>query len=353
MTGIYIHVPFCRRKCNYCGFFSESGKENLMEAYAGKIIKEAKKYSGECADTVYFGGGTPSLLGDELLTKILCGIKDIFNIEKNSEITLEANPKTVDRASLCRLREAGFNRISFGFQSFCDSELALLGRIHSAKDNEIAVKWAREAGFDNISGDIISAVPGQKMENIEYSVDKMLSLGLSHISAYSLIVEEGTPFYNMRDELALPDEDTERKMYWYIADRLEKAGYEHYEISNFAKDGKRSRHNTKYWTNEPYIGLGAGAHSYYGGFRYSNVCNTEKYIAKDYTEDERTAVCGRDAEEEKYMLGLRMKEGVLYTPNEKADKYIKLGYLKRHGDNICLTKKGIDVADYIIADIIA
>ena len=352
MTGVYVHTPFCKRKCFYCAFYSKTGRENDFRAYAERVAKEAASYKSLDIDTIYFGGGTPSLVGADNIILMLRGIKSAFSVSKDAEITLEANPKTVTFPDLQKLRRAGVNRISFGLQSFVDSELILLGRIHTAKDGEDAVKMAKSAGFDNISGDIMTAIPSQTMETLDFTTDKTLSLGLSHISAYSLTVEENTPFYDKQNTLSLPSEDTEREMYHHLSQRLKSAGFEHYEISNFARNGKRSRHNTKYWTNEPYIGLGAGAHSYFGGERYQNAEDLDAYLEGKNIKCNIQKTDDSELQKEKYMLGLRMADGILYEKNEKIDKYINLGFMERTGKNVRLTEMGIDISDYIFADLI-
>ena len=328
MLGVYVHTPFCKKKCNYCAFYSKTGREKDFSKYAKCVAKEALTYEKQDIDTIYFGGGTPSLLGAENISQMLRGIKSAFNVCDNAEITLEANPKTVTEQELCALFSEGVNRISFGFQSFIDEELSALGRIHSAKDGEDAVKMAKNAGFENISGDIMTAIPNQTMESLDITIDKMLSLGLTHISAYSLTIEEGTPFEKSKNTLSLPDEDTERKMYRHLAKRLKAANFEHYEISNFAKDSKRSRHNTKYWQNEPYIGLGAGAHSYFCGERYQNAEDIDAYLIGKDIKCNIQKIDEAELKKEKIMLGLRMSDGILYEENSKTKSNILSFYIK-------------------------
>lgn len=350
MTGVYIHVPFCVKKCAYCSFYSESGAEKFEGAYVKKVVREAEKYNGETADTLYFGGGTPSALSADALIFMLRGIKRFIKFSDDSEITIEANPKTVTEEKLKKLFDAGFNRISFGFQSFSDDELKFLGRIHSADDNKKALAAAHAAGFKNISGDIMTAIPLQTMNSLKKTINTMCALELSHISAYSLSVEKGTPFYEA--ELSLPDEDTEREMYYTLCDMLENAGYEHYEISNFAKDGAVSRHNTKYWTGEPYIGLGAAAHSYYKNERYCNISSIKGYTEKEETEEFREYIDENEKKKERVMLGLRLKSGIPYEKNPKTDKFIEQGFMQRCGENVRLTRRGIDISNYIFSELI-
>jgi len=348
MTGVYIHIPFCIKKCNYCSFASFEGSLKYEEEYTKRVIEEIYSFEGEAIDTVYFGGGTPSLLKEENLIKILDAVGDNFTLQKNSEITLELNPKTCDKKKLKALKSAGFNRISMGFQSFSDKELLLLGRVHTAADSKKAFFEAREAGFQNISADIMFAIPNQNVESLEKTLDEMLSLSPEHFSAYSLSVEEGTPFYNM--DLNLPDEDTEREMYYLICDTLKAAGYGHYEISNFAKEGYASRHNSKYWLGDDYIGIGAGAHSYYKDYRFSNSPDLLEYLAGKGRSD-KEFIDEAEKKREYYMLRLRMMEGIKKDNNPKIYELIKKGLLKEEGGRISLTKRGIDVSNYVFAEL--
>ena len=265
-------------------------------------------------------------------------------MQKDSEITFELNPKTADLRKLSALRNAGFNRVSMGFQSFIDDELALLGRAHNAADSKKAFHDAREAGFENISADIMFAIPNQNMKSLEISVDEMLSLSPEHFSAYSLSVDEGTPFYDM--DLLLPSEDEEREMYYFVCDSFEKAGYGHYEISNFAKPDFASRHNSKYWLGDDYIGIGMGAHSYYKNYRYFN----EGGIL-DYKRSEKEFIDEAEKKNEYYMLRLRMMAGIEKEDNPKIDKLLEKGLLKEENGRICLTKRGIDVSNYVFAEL--
>lgn len=344
MLGIYIHIPFCIKKCNYCSFASFEGSLKYEDEYTKKVIEEIYSFEGEAVDTVYFGGGTPSLLKEENLIKMLNAVRDNFDLQKGSEITFELNPKTADIKKLSALKRAGFNRISMGFQSFCDSELEILGRVHTAADSKKAFFDAREAGFENISADIMFAIPNQSMKSLEKTLDEMLSLSPEHFSAYSLSVDEGTPFYHM--DLNLPDEDTEREMYYFICDALKAAGYEHYEISNFAKEGYVSRHNSKYWLGDDYIGFGMGAHSYYKNWRYSN----EGGIL-DYSKGKMEFINEAEKKREYYMLRLRMMAGIEKEDNPKIYELIKKGLLKEEGGRISLTKRGIDVSNYVFAEL--
>ncbi len=349
MRGIYVHIPFCERKCPYCSFNSYHGQEKLIYDYVKRAILEIRSYPRERVDTVYFGGGTPTFLPAEETEKLLFAAREHFYLENESEITIEANPGTSDTQKLVQLKNSGFNRISIGVQSFNADELLALGRVHTPTCAENAVMRAWDAGFKNISADIMFGTPGQTIKSLGHTLDKMLSLPVSHISAYSLSVDEGTRFYEMRDTLKLADEDTERQMYRTIIKRLGDEGFRHYEISNFAKDGFYSRHNTKYWTGEEYIGIGAGAHSYYKNERYGNICGIKEYIGSADPSADREFIDGAEREREYYILGLRLLEGVLDRGHPAVDTLVGDGLLERCGGNIRLTERGLDLANYVLA----
>ena len=281
--GLYIHIPFCRSKCQYCDFYSLSGREDRMDEYQKALLAHlaesaplAKAYT---VDTIYFGGGTPSFYGDKRLIELLKTIKKLFCVDKNAEITLEANPDSVDLKMLKHLRRAGFNRISLGVQSADDAQLANLGRPHTFAQAQQAVEWARKAKFDNLSLDLIYGLPGQNQESWHNTVEQVLALEPEHISAYGLKVEEGTPLYQRVEQGELmPDDDEQADCYLWTVERLNQAGYEQYEISNFAKEGMLSRHNWKYLMTQPYMGFGTGAHYDFGGRRYSFLRDLAGYI---------------------------------------------------------------------------
>ena len=349
MAGIYVHIPFCAQKCIYCAFNSYAGVSDIVPDYTQAVIKELRLYQPFDVETVYFGGGTPTYIDEKYIIHILDSIFDYCRVSENAEITIEANPGTVSAKKLEKLKEAGFNRISFGFQSFDDTELRMLSRIHSAKDGGEAVSLARAAGFENISGDIMTALPNQSIETLDKTIDKMVSLGLEHISAYSLSVEEGTPLFRNRENFVFPDEDAERLMYHHTVQRLKDAGYVHYEISNFAKKGYESRHNSSYWTGAEYVGLGAGAHSYFGGERYSNSPDLNSYLNGAPYED-RYTVDDEEKKKEHIFLGLRMMCGIKYEP--EFDKMISLGLLKLANGRVSLTERGIDISNYVFSELI-
>ena len=317
--GLYIHIPFCRSKCQYCDFYSLSGREDRMDEYQKALLAhltESAPHAGAyTVDTVYFGGGTPSFYGDKRLIELLKRIKKLFRVDKNAEITLEANPDSVDLKMLKRLRRAGFNRISLGVQSADDAQLADLGRPHTFTQAQQAVEWARKAKFDNLSLDLIYGLPGQSQESWHSTVEQVLALEPDHISAYGLKVEEGTPLYQRveRGE-SMPDDDMQADCYLWTVERLGQTGYGQYEISNFAKEGKLSRHNWKYWMTQPYMGFGPGAHSDFGGRRYSFVRDLSSYI-KGVLEggpivDEDDEIPEKERGSEYLMLRLRTVHGI-------------------------------------------
>ena len=281
--GIYIHIPFCRSKCDYCDFYSLAGREDRMDAYQKALLSHigetAPLAQGFPVDTIYFGGGTPSFYGDKRLRELLAAIQKLFQVEKNAEITLEANPDSVDLKSLRRLRKAGFNRLSLGMQSACPGELSAIHRPHTVKQVDEAVAAAKKARFKNLSLDLIYGLPGQTMDSWKATVEHALSLIPQHLSCYGLKVEEGTPLAaRVAAGEELPDDDMQADLYLWTVGRLQRAGLPQYEISNFAKPGFESRHNLRYWLTKPYIGFGPGAHSDFGGRRYSFTRDLDGYI---------------------------------------------------------------------------
>lgn len=315
--GLYIHIPFCKQKCVYCDFYSPHS-EARMDAYTAALCahltETAPFAAGHRVDTIFFGGGTPSYLGVERLTKILKLILKKYNVDRHAEITLEANPDSAcDWKALRTLRRAGFNRLSLGMQSACDKELAAIGRVHTMEQVRQAVEAARKAKLDNISLDLIYGLPGQTMEQWQKNLAAAAALAPQHISCYGLKVEEGTPLARMTD-LDLPGDELQADMYLYTVNYLRRMGLFQYEISNFARNGYESRHNLKYWTLGEYAGFGPGAHSDFGGTRYAYVRDLEDYIrgvqahAPMLSESERIAPMDRDTEW--LMLGLRTVQGL-------------------------------------------
>ena len=317
--GLYIHIPFCRSKCEYCDFYSLSGQEGRMDEYQRALLshlaESAPQADAYTVDTVYFGGGTPSFYGEKRLIELLTRIKKLFHVDKRAEITMEANPDSVNLSMLKHLRKAGFNRLSMGVQSADDGQLADLGRPHSFEQAKYAVAHARRAGFKNISLDLIYGLPGQDLKSWQNTVEEVLALEPEHISAYGLKVEEGTPLCR-RVELGevLPDDDTQADFYLWAVQRLAQSGYKQYEISNFAMGGCISRHNFKYWMTQPYMGFGPGAHSDFGNRRYSFVRDLEKYISGvlqgNPIVDEDDQIPQKERSGEYLMLRLRTTHGI-------------------------------------------
>ena len=284
--GLYLHVPFCQKRCIYCDFATFTGQEQQMPAYVAAVEREVERRAGALgrppAQTVFFGGGTPSLLPPELLERLLAALHRHFTLDPRAEITLEANPGTVDEARLHAYRALGINRISFGVQSLNDRKLRLLGRLHSADEALDAFALARRSGFDNVSGDLIYALPGQSMADWRDTLLRLLALDLPHLSLYALTPEEGTPLWRAleRGTLKLPASDRAAAMYEWARETLASSGYRHYEISNWARPGWESRHNMAYWVQTPYLGFGVAAHGYFAGERRGNVRGLGAYLRR-------------------------------------------------------------------------
>lgn len=364
--GLYIHIPFCKAKCAYCDFYSLAHSEEKMDAYTAALLRHleevAPRAAGMQVDTVYFGGGTPSYLGAARLCRILQTVLRRYDVARDAEITLEANPDSAgDWKELRRLRRAGFNRLSLGVQSTDDALLRRIGRVHTYEQVQQAVKAARQAKFTNLSLDLIYGLPGQTMEDWQRTLADAVALGPEHLSCYGLKLEEGTPLWQQRQTLTLPDDDAQADMYLYTVAALGEMGYEQYEISNFAKPGKASRHNLKYWNMEEYAGFGPGAHSDFGGVRYGYVRDVDSYIAGKLvlSESENDSTLARDYEY--VMLSLRTAAGIDRQTFEKRyrqrfqpmetlfEQYEKAGLALPTGGGWRLTPKGFLVSNSIIA----
>lgn len=317
--GIYVHIPFCKHKCDYCDFYSLAGAEGQTGRYQKALLahmaETAPQAKGWEVDTVYFGGGTPLMLGTKALIQVLEFIKKRFKVTKDAEITVEANPESVDLAALRALRRAGFNRLSLGMQSANEEELKAVGRIHDFSQVEAAVQAARKAKLKNVSLDLIYGLPGQTPESWERTLDAAIALEPEHISGYGLKVEDGTPLaVRVAAGETLPDDDAQADAYLTMVSKLAKAGYQQYEISNFAKEGYPSRHNLKYWTLRPYLGFGPGAHSDFGDRRYAFLRDLEGYITAVESGgrllSEETVIPQRERGSEYLMLRLRTTHGI-------------------------------------------
>lgn len=368
--GLYIHIPFCRTKCLYCDFCSfVSRDENERERYVKSLLNEieSRKTEEYIVDTVYFGGGTPSLLSSEQIGRILSSVKEHFILDDCAEITLECNPMTHlndGEEYFSALRLLGVNRLSLGIQSAVDSELKLIGRRHSFEEAQKTFFDARRSGFENISIDLMFGIPSQTLESLEYSLNQFTLLGAEHISIYSLQLEEGTPLYKMREKYDFADDDTVADMYMAINSFMGERGYSHYEISNYAKEGKESRHNSKYWLLDEYLGLGLAAHSDFSGKRRENVCDLKKYLAGDYLSIESEMGIS-EREVEFIMLGLRMSKGISKQEffarfgldfdekyGEKIQKLVQFFKKSEDQDRVCLNESGFAVSNSILAQIL-
>ncbi|MPM78979.1 Oxygen-independent coproporphyrinogen-III oxidase-like protein YqeR [bioreactor metagenome] len=371
--GIYIHIPFCRSKCDYCDFYSLAGGEGRMDAYQKALMMHIRETAqlarGWQVDSIYFGGGTPSYFGEKRLRELLAVVRRRFRVAKNAEITMEANPDSLDKKSAHRLRRAGFNRLSLGMQSACDRQLVSLHRPHDFSQVTGAVAAGRAAKFDNLSLDLIYGLPGQDLASWQDTLEKALALNPEHISCYGLKVEEGTPLAGRvaRGE-ALPDDDQQAEMYLWAVDRLAAAGYTQYEVSNFAKPGRESRHNLKYWMSREYIGFGPGAHSDFGGRRYSFVRDLEGYITgvlegRDLVA-ESDLIPRRERSGEYLMLRLRTARGIEeweyrreylmnFDPIEaRLNQYEHNGWATRCSSRWRLTPKGFLLSNRLIGELL-
>lgn len=366
--GLYIHMPFCKAKCYYCDFISYANKEKLIKEYVEALIKEMKhinlsKYS---IQTVYIGGGTPSLIDNESISKIMDNVR-LF-VADNAEITIEINPGTANKEKLKKYKEIGINRLSIGLQSADNELLSEIGRIHKYEDFLNVYNEARNIGFRNINVDLMLGLPNQDLKKLEESVKEVITLSPEHISIYSLILEENTKLYDMimNEELKLPDEAIERKMYWNVKKMLENEGYIHYEISNFAKEGYKSRHNSDCWEQKEYIGIGVSSHSYLNNKRYSNSESVEEYIKNINNNDfdknitiheEQTK---EDKQKEYMILGLRKINGVnitkfknkfgenpIFLYRQELNKLVQEELIEIYDNNIKLTDKGLDLANVV------
>lgn len=344
--GLYIHIPFCRRKCLYCDFYSVALQEGFADAYTAAVRRNLLHYGGRY-DSVYFGGGTPILLADKLGEMLAAA-----DIADGAEITAECNPCEMTAEALSTMRDAGINRISVGVQSFCDNELLSLGRRHNSETAIRAIEAAHAAGFTDISLDLMLGIPQQTAESLAKTLELAASLAVTHISAYMLKIEDNTPFG--RNTPILPDDDETADMYLQTIGALERSGFKQYEISNFAKRGFECRHNLKYWHCEEYLGIGPAAHSFIGGRRFAVQRELEAFL-RSARQQEYTTEDSIDVREERVMLGLRLTEGIpeeLYKPLEAALKRIPKSCYRIHDGRLSLTPEGFLLSNEIIARLI-
>lgn len=359
-AGIYVHIPYCKSKCAYCSFVSSSDCAS-MPLYVDALVKEIKARSGGAADTIYLGGGTPSVLYRGALNKILTALQDCFDVDKDAEITVECNPDSAVPAFFEECALSGVNRISIGLQTQRDDLLARVGRPHGFAQFLQAVDAAKKAGFANISADVILGLPEQTLEDALGAVDALAPLNLTHVSVYGLAVEENTPLY---ESGFLCDEDLCADMYGACVERLAAAGFMRYEVSNFAKAGYESRHNLKYWTGAPYIGLGVAAHSFDGNVRIANTANTAKYIVGNRVA-ERMELSRQDKIEEMIMLSLRTSSGLdlkafqrrfgedlAQSKREQIDRLTKLRLVEVAGDRLMLTPDAYYLMNEVIVSLL-
>ncbi len=361
--GLYLHIPFCLSKCGYCDFYSYCGSPAKYDEYTSALQKRilffGERFS-RAADSVYFGGGTPTVIGGERIKGILETVKRAFPLTENAEVTLEGNPADNLYETLKKAREGGVNRLSLGVQSGIEEELKILGRRHKNEDVKRSVNDARRSGINNISLDLMIGIPGQTKTSLDESIDFILSENPNHISAYILKIEKGTRFFETKNSLNLPDEDRTAEFYLHTAERLKKEGYGQYEISNFAREGYASRHNLKYWNLEEYLGLGPAAHSFMENKRFFFPRNTE-----DFQKGNEPIYDGEGGDKNEFiMLSLRLKKGldegelqkkygVKTTPEyiSFCEKLISVGYAERNGEILSLTPKGFLVQNEIITEI--
>ena len=368
--GLYLHVPFCKRKCNYCDFCSFSNLScDIRDRYIDRLVEEIGAYKRDKkigVDTIFFGGGTPTLLTPFELEKIIRAIDDTFRVAADCEFTLEGNPGTVHSDNVLAYKSLGVNRFSLGLQSIHENELKILGRIHNYDDFLNSYNTIYSSGITNINVDLMYGIPEQTTSSFEKTLIEITRLSPTHISAYGLILEEGTPFFDKRNSLALPPEDSECDMYYTAAEILGSNGYSHYEISNYHKAGYACRHNLKYWHADEYIGVGISAYSYFGGARYGNSRDMDEYLSSHGINYTMKDVVDAETRMFEYaMMRLRLREGfslseyesrfgtsLLLGKEEKVKELIAGGYLNISDDRIALTERGFYVSNTILTELL-
>ena len=369
--GIYVHIPFCKRKCNYCDFYSIKWSEEVENRYINALIKEIKSYNGKknIVDTIFFGGGTPTIIKPENMERIIEELKNTFTVDESSEISIEANPNTLTDENLSIYKKIGINRLSIGVQSLNDEILQKIGRLHNSNEALEAIDRAKAYGYENLNVDIMFNIPGQTILDIEDTINKIIEHNVKHISFYSLKLEKGTPMYLMEknNKIIMPEEDVERNMYYAGRSIMEQNGIMQYEISNFAKDGYECKHNLKYWNQEEYLGFGPSAHSFLDNIRFSNpsdislYCdNAEQNLFNRTTQE----ILDEDALIFEYiMLKLRLTDGLdtnkfkekfnvdFYNKYEKQIRYLLSNNLiECFENNIKLTNRGMDISNYVFEE---
>ena len=374
---LYIHIPFCARKCNYCDFLSFCASSEVQQNYINQLIREIENTSSICRDyhvrSVFFGGGTPSLLEPQYITAVMDAIRRSYRLDKDAEISIECNPASTLRHKFSAYKKAGINRLSIGLQSANNDELKLLGRLHTFEEFLKCYQGARMEGFQNINVDLINCIPLQTLKTWKKTLKTVLMLKPEHLSVYNLIVEPGTPFAEMNEEglLMLPGEDEDEEIDAFTREYTEKMGYQRYEVSNFARPGFACRHNIGYWTEVPYVGFGLGAASHFEEFRWSNTRSMEEYLAADLSREEGFSAIRKELhqqtvkeEMEEFMfLGLRLVEGVSEQEfllrfqkrmdlvyGEQIRKFIRLSLMERVDGRLRLTPRGMDVSNVILSE---
>lgn len=369
--SLYIHIPFCIRKCNYCNFYSVTYDAKLAENYIRSLTKEISQYKNKTytLTSIYIGGGTPSLLSFPLLFSLFSAINDTFTISPKSEVTIEANPASITKDKTQNWKTLGINRVSIGAQSFEDAELNILGRLHTSMDIKAVIDFVKEHCTENISLDLMYGIPGQTRETWMKSLQRAVELKPKHISSYCLSLEKGTPLFDARDRYTFPSEDLQKEMYYSMLSFLEDNCFHQYEISNFSNKGYGSQHNIAYWKGKEYIGCGAAAHSFYNMTRRENISDVQRYISNMQNEQSvcknSKVILEREYISDMIFLGLRMKKGVPlhYLKNELGfdviaeysdaiTKFSKLGYLTVENEHLKLTKKALFVSDEIISEFV-
>ena len=367
--GLYIHVPFCRRKCLYCDFCSVAdGSGELIDRYVDSLVSCIAEYGDRArdytVDTLYIGGGTPTVLTDGQMERVLGACFNAYSFADGAEISCECNPATGGYEYFSAIRKMGINRLSIGLQSALDNELLSLGRIHTFDDFKDTFFAARRAGFDNVSVDLMYGIPEQTEESFSKTLDAVTSLSPEHISAYCLKVEENTPFGKMGDKLLLPDDDATSDMYELCSARLKESGYERYEISNFARQGRESRHNMRYWQCREYLGFGAAAHSYFGGERFAFSGNINAFANGEFLVSEREKIDSSEMMLEYVMLGMRLSRGIslsdfresfgtdVFSVFPRLLEFIESGHVLSDRDRLFFSDKGVFVSSYILSEIL-